>query len=203
VHGTDDSYYDRVRRWSTSAAYAAEIDAFGRRFQPAPAERLLDLGCGPGASLRWLASRGCDALGVDVSDAWRRQCAARPVAQADARALPFDDATFDGVLLMHVYAHLVVAAAVLEELRRVLRPDGRLGIVTPNRLFLHAMRLRPRWLVGYRPDLTVERHVTLSELRTQLEEVGFTVEQATTWGQRPWWAPFDRLRERLFVVVRR
>ena len=160
MHGADDAYYARVRRWSDGPAYRGEIEAFGDWLVPRPGERFLDVGCGPGASLRWLEDRGAAAVGVDVSEAWRRACAVRPVVQADARALPFRTGTFDGALLMHVFAHLADVAAALAEIRRVLAPGGRLGVVTPNRLFLRSIRLRPRWLTGYRPDPTVERHST-------------------------------------------
>jgi len=53
-------------------------------------------------------------------------------------ALPFDDGAFDIVLCVEGIEHVVDRHRTLRELRRVLRPGGRLVITTPNLLSLRA-----------------------------------------------------------------
>lgn len=106
----------------------------------APSDRLLDLGTGTGAALREverLPVRPARTVGVDASE--RMLARARAVltpgtelVAADARALPLADATFDVAVcayLLHVMPSPDRAEAI-RELRRVLAPGGRLGVVT-------------------------------------------------------------------------
>ena len=108
---------------------------------PAPHERLLDVGTGTGAVLRRLAALPAypsAVIGVDRSramlghvpplpDGWKTEL-------ADARALPYRDASFDVVTaayLLHVLSESD-RASVLSEVHRVLRPYGVLGVLTPT-----------------------------------------------------------------------
>jgi len=99
--------------------------------QPNPG-RVLDLGCGPGY---WLHENP-SFLGCDRSLPRLRQVpgpAGRRVAAGDWRRLPFAGETFDAVLLIHAieYEHDKLAT-LLSEVKRVLRPGGRVVIVTKN-----------------------------------------------------------------------
>ena len=51
-----------------------------------------------------------------------------PTAHGDARALPYPDSTFDAAYLVGVLGEIPDEAAALRELRRVLRPGGRLVV---------------------------------------------------------------------------
>jgi ubiquinone/menaquinone biosynthesis C-methylase UbiE len=110
-----------------------------------PPERVLDLVCGAGASAFELARKldGATITGVDVSPVMLR--AARNArdskfqdvadqitfVEADARALPFEDASFD-LVTGHSFLYLVDdPEAVLREVRRVLAPGGRLVLMEP------------------------------------------------------------------------
>lgn len=108
--------------------------------QPSPTAVLLDAGTGTGAVLRALAARADRpraAVGLDVSAGMLAQVPTLPdgwrLRRAELESLPFDDASFDlalAVYVLHVMTSAVRAAA-LAELRRVLRPGGRLVTVTP------------------------------------------------------------------------
>jgi SAM-dependent methyltransferase len=66
-----------------------------------------------------------------------RARAARPHVScscADARRLPYKDATFDGVICFQVIEHVNDIPCVLREMMRVARPGGRIIILSPNLL---------------------------------------------------------------------
>lgn len=97
----------------------------------------LEVGCGAGPNLVWLARRGILASGVDISptalDLARRNLAASAPADrvgrlehASASALPFADSSLDGVLEACVFQHLPKAdrIAAFAEVGRVLKPGG-------------------------------------------------------------------------------
>jgi SAM-dependent methyltransferase len=102
------------------------------------AGRLLDIGTGTGRVLELLAPRISQGVGVDASKAMlalARSRLARPglshcsVRLADMYRLPFPDATFDLAVMQMVLHYAEDPPGVLDELGRVLRPDGRLILI--------------------------------------------------------------------------
>jgi ubiquinone/menaquinone biosynthesis C-methylase UbiE len=201
VEGPDGAYYERVARWSSTPTYRAKIEALWADVGLGPGARVLDIGCGTGATMRWLGGREVRATGVDLPAAWMAACEERPAVRADAARLPFRDEAFDAVLLMHVVAHLRDPILALREARRVLRPGGKLGLATPNLRFLRVMRLVPKPLSRYTPDPTVERHYALRDVVDLLSRAGFATQTARSWGRHPPLLPFAPFRERLLVVA--
>ncbi|HUY59400.1 MAG TPA: methyltransferase domain-containing protein [Solirubrobacteraceae bacterium] len=129
-------HYDR-QLWFERAAVRAAVELLAGR----GGERALDVGTGTGEVLRQLArgpARPGEVVGVDTSEAMLARVSQLPagwsVQIGDARCLPFGAAEFDAATacyVLHVLADADVAAA-LAELRRVLRPGGRLVVVTPG-----------------------------------------------------------------------
>ena len=116
--------------------------------------RILDVGTGRGELPIYCASIGAEAVGIDYSEdslELARQGARihDPGVQArcsfrsmDCQHLDFPDATFDRVFMLDVIEHLNPSEAIasLSEIRRVLRPNGRLLIHTePNLNFVKLM----------------------------------------------------------------
>jgi SAM-dependent methyltransferase len=142
-----------------------------------PDDVVLDLGCGNGAHTLAAAGRarrvyGLDAdvgqLAVAAATADRRRLDNVALAAWDiTRPLPFPDATFDAVLFLDVIEHLEPRVAVLREIRRVLRPEGRLLLSAPHRETSWRRRLRAAGRFAYSDaDHKVEysRESLLSEL---------------------------------------
>jgi SAM-dependent methyltransferase len=108
------------------AAYALAAPLLG----DAP---VLDLGCGVGHSYHLLASR--ETVGVDIDpEALAGQD--RRTVVADMRALPFAAGSFPSVLSVQSLEHVPDPEATVDEVARVLAPDGIAVFVTPNRLTL-------------------------------------------------------------------
>jgi SAM-dependent methyltransferase len=105
---------------------------------------LLDVGCASGYYAVRYALRGGRVTGTDVADA-SLQLASRRAQQAgvtdrcrfvpgDLRSLPFEDESFDCVLLTEVLEHVREQREALAEVTRVLRPGGILVLSSPGAL---------------------------------------------------------------------
>jgi SAM-dependent methyltransferase len=93
---------------------------------------VVDVGCGPGPYVPAARARIGSGLVVpfDISDERLRQVEGPGRVLGDAARLPFTDASCDAALAMHVLYHLPDLDAAVAELRRVLRPGGRLYALT-------------------------------------------------------------------------
>jgi SAM-dependent methyltransferase len=100
--------------------------------QPGP--EVLDAGAGQGTLSRKLAELGFDVTSTDASPAavevLERRAAGRTLI-ADLTSLPFDDASFDAAVLGEVLEHIEDDGRALEEVARVLRPQGILALSVP------------------------------------------------------------------------
>lgn len=88
--------------------------------------RLLDVGCGTGAYAEMFAGLGWTVTGVDVSEDMLRIARGRPMdaVVADARRLPFDDASFDAAVSLWTHTDVDDFASVVREVARVLQSGG-------------------------------------------------------------------------------
>jgi ubiquinone/menaquinone biosynthesis C-methylase UbiE len=198
-----DDYYDRIERWSSSVRYAREIDGLLRRLDLPSGADLLDIGCGTGTAMRLAARCGLRVVGIDRPAVWERRCSVRPVVRADATRLPFRLASFDGVLLFHVLAHLIAPETCLSDIHRVLRRGGRIAISTPNAEYLTALQATSTAPYSDVPDPTVRRHFTATQVKTLLSTSGFLVCHASTFDPSPDATAPGLPGERLFFVAER
>jgi ubiquinone/menaquinone biosynthesis C-methylase UbiE/glycosyltransferase involved in cell wall biosynthesis len=89
--------------------------------------RVLDVGCNSGDFLKMLKDhKECSVIGIDVSENVLALAKDKglEVLKADAEALPFEDASFDVVVLREVLMHLHDPVKALREIKRVLKPSG-------------------------------------------------------------------------------
>lgn len=92
----------------------------------APGTLVIDVGCGDGKQLRWLAKRGCAGVGLDIDAAALANCRRYnlPVVLAQAEHMPLRSAAFGG-LICNVALPYTDEARVMREIGRVLKPSGR------------------------------------------------------------------------------
>lgn len=139
--------------WTMDVANASAFRAALAEARPGIGDRLLEIGFGTGAMVKRLLSApqlglvaGVDPSPLMVSTARQRNRAAVMTGRADLREgtaslLPWPDAHFDTALALHSFQFWADPAGDLAEVRRVLRPAGRLILV----LRAHGQR-PPTWL---------------------------------------------------------
>jgi SAM-dependent methyltransferase len=185
-HELDGKPWDRERL----AAFAARCPA------GAP---VLEVGCGPGHVGRFVAARGPRVVGLDVSPASLREArrlipAGRFVA-GDMRALPLRAGAAGALLAFYalIYFDPPATAAILAELRRVVRAGG------PLLLAVHAGEGTERFtdFRGIPVDVTLHHHRP-DTLAAAVEAAGFAVE--TVESRPPY--PFEHPTTRLYLGAR-
>ncbi len=167
-----------------------------RRWLPREARRVVDIGCAFGygtAALtargrggRWVVGVEPDARHIDVAG---RSFPWLPLVRGDAAALPLRDASVDAAVLLDVLEHVAKPEAVLQEIRRVVRPGGYLIVSVPHRGLLAPLdpmnvypqlrRRFPSWLPlnsAEESGTGVHRHFSAGELAAVLGP-GFSVDR--------------------------
>jgi methionine biosynthesis protein MetW len=166
-----------------------------------PGARVLDVGCGDGDLLAWLAeNRGVEARGIELSQAGVNACVARGLSvvqgDADSDLDAYPDGAFDHVILSQTIQATRTPRRVLEEIMRI----GRSGLVSmPN--FGH-WRMRMQLLLRGRMPVTgtlpyawyetPNLHMcTAADFSALVSALGLRIEQAVaisggkTWGFSP------------------
>jgi SAM-dependent methyltransferase len=135
-----NAYYERP------AMLALAGDVAGRR--------ILDAGCGSGPLFAALRDRGAVVSGFDLSAGMLELARRRLGEDADLRVadlgstLPYDDATFDDVVASLVFQYLEDWGPTLTEVRRVLKPGGRLILSVDHPFAVHGAE----YMAGNRTD---------------------------------------------------
>ncbi len=155
-------------------------DRLRQVLRPVPGERLLEIGPGVGYytldMAEWVGAEGKVEI-FDLQQEFLDHTTARAgergltnvvPTQGDATALPYEDDSMDAAVLTAVLGEIPDTARALREIRRVLRPSGRL-------------------VVG---ELFGDPHFTpLTSLRSQCEEAGLSFEERSG----NWFGYFARL----------
>lgn len=174
--GGPRGYFD----WHEEPGYYRDvIDHF------APTDRLLDVGCGTA----WLSDHFADYVGIDVSvDAvLHAQARGRNAMVHDVeQPLPFEDASFDGVVVKDLLEHVLDPVAVVREVARVLRPGGVVFASSPDAqrwVWDDYTHRRPYTLTGYK-RLFRDQGLTLAKSGYESVMPGIGIVSGLTQGRR-------------------
>lgn len=118
--------------------YLIHLRAYEEAAGLAGGKQVLDLGCNNGYGSATLSSTAASVIGVDVSrtaivaaeEIHKKEGLSFQVI--DGGRLPFDDSSFDMVVSCQVIEHISDTKSFLQEITRVLRPNGNLFLTTPN-----------------------------------------------------------------------
>ncbi len=154
-------------------------------------ETILDIGCGNARDIAPILRAGARVIGVDLSEGMIEQATLELAAAGqhgatlqvgDATRLEFADGMFDKIVCSEVIEHIPDAEKAIDEMRRVLKPDGVLVLSTPNRgswygfdrYVLWTRVLRRAW------NHPFDHWRTGSELRALLDAHGFEITSTRT-----------------------
>ena len=109
--------------------------------------KILDVGCGAGAFLSMMRDRGWSVHGVEVNESAVQRAREQGLdvfcGSLDEAMLPTE--SFDYIRASHSFEHMTRPHETLEEMRRLLKPDGKLLIAVPNYDSLPARTFKESW----------------------------------------------------------
>ena len=182
--GKDEDYFAHVR-----------VDLL--KLLPAGLDRVLEVGCGQGRSLKWLKeNKGCRWIaGIEIfSEAakWAKDhLDALYEGNVETMGIPIKDSSLDAILCLDVLEHMVDPWSVLLKLQRLLKPDGILLASIPNvRNFrvLIPLFFQGKWEYqesGGIMDKTHLRFFTKRSVVQLIESAGFEIELVKSNGLEP------------------
>lgn len=126
VGAKGDFVAEHLHRYAFASQYATSLD-------------VVDIACGEGYGSAWLSQTAKSVIGIDCDNAtiahaqkkYRRENL--KFAQGHAENIPLPDQSADLAVSFETIEHLENHTAMLQELKRILRPGGRLVISTPDR----------------------------------------------------------------------
>ncbi len=168
--------------------------------------KFLDIGCATGLLLNYMKGKGWDTKGVEIckeSAEYAINNFGLDVFIGTLFDANYPDDYFDVVHLSHLIEHVPDPKALLVEIHRILKKDGRMILTTPNVDGWHARIAKDKWRSA------IPEHVYLfskKTMRTLLKMVGFKIIMQESWGgipvgRRPNFIkrPADRLAKMLNV----
>ena len=112
-----------------------------------PKGRLLDIGCGVGDFLLHIKKQSWEISGIEPSDDAKAIAFERlgffPLSPSESSSLP--DHFFDVITMWHVLEHVDDLKSQLSELKRLLKPGGRLIIALPNYKSFDSQHYKDKW----------------------------------------------------------
>lgn len=151
--------------------------------QGEPRGKILDMGCWEGALSLALQQRGFEVLACDIARYLKVPNIPWKQWDLNSSTIPYEQDFFDYVALVEALEHLENPHQVIRAIRRILKPEGKLILTTPNILSLWS-RIRfasSGWFAFfYQDDPTHINPVPFWELERILTANGFAIEAVTT-----------------------
>lgn len=177
-----NDYKERLRQFNSTEKYQNEVkflyNLIGKGFSHDYSLRL-DYGSGLGHTAEKIGAFGYDVANYNENE----------FIQYSLGVLP--EYNFKHIYFMHSFAHIVEPNLSLKVLKEKY-PQARLTVITPNRHWLMMQSNR-----DYKPDPTVVRHYTMTELRQLFKECGYEVTLCGQFGEES-----GGINERIFLQAK-
>lgn len=147
------------------------VDASVFYLHAKPGGRLLEIGCGSGATLQSMQQKGWHVTGLDFDENAVSNARSKglDVRHGQLSAQAFADESFDAVVMSHVIEHVPAPVELLAECRRILKKGGGLVAITPNADSLLHRRYGRDWR-----GLETPRHLQIFTLKSLASIAGST-----------------------------
>lgn len=146
-----------------------------------PAGKLLDVGCGGGRFMNRMKRLGWEVEGIDFDEKATSKIARRygiKTYTGDLVDCALPESSYDAITMSHTIEHLFDPEKTLKECLRLLKPGGKLVVVTPNAESAGAALFGASWR-GWEPP----RHLhvfSVTSLTNLLQLAGFTLKEIRT-----------------------
>jgi 2-polyprenyl-3-methyl-5-hydroxy-6-metoxy-1,4-benzoquinol methylase len=179
IHGQDDQYLKEFKNRVNNSKRMLRVlsdDGFGKR--------LLDVGCSTGILLQAAKEMSYEVYGVEPSrwavDYVKAKLGLEDVFCGSLETYPAQEGYFDVVTLMDVIEHLPNPRHSLEIIRRLLKPEGKIIILTPDIGSFTAKLFKSAWWCIIPEHLFYFSRETLKHL---LDQTGFVIEKQRSIGR--------------------
>lgn len=174
-----DQFSARVDSFVYSANWMLDKGLLSAHLQlagpPQPGQKCLDLCCGPGIVGQLFQDQGWEVTGIDITPGMVKAASVHfTTVQGGIESMPFEDNHFDLAVLRQSFM-LVNGPAALQEIRRVLKPEGSF-ILSQSFAFSEEDEEQYRRVQEAR-HINMTCYYTPEDLRKELKDHGFTVEQ--------------------------
>jgi len=180
-------YRDHVLPCLTHLAMSnRRLIEYRRRVLSQASGRVLEIGIGSGLNLPFYGGHASSVYGIDPSDPLLRRALSQRAAQAvlveaSAEVIPFGTSTFDTVVTTWTLCTIPQVIVALREMRRALRPDGRLlfvehGLAPDHTVARWQHRLTPCWKClggGCHLNRKIDDLITAAGFRIERLETGY------------------------------
>lgn len=138
--GFINSAYQSVRKYTL----LKKLQLISRYYRTG---KILDIGCGTGEFLKTMSQAKWNTLGIEPDEQARKQCIEKHGldVREEARLKQLPDAEFDVITMWHVLEHVPRLNERLEDLKRLLKPNGMIIIAVPNCDSLDAKIYKEKW----------------------------------------------------------
>lgn len=175
--------YDRTNAVLSVGNAALWRIATVRAVDPKPGERVLDIAAGTGTSSVALAKSGAEVIALDFSagmvEEGRKRHPDLTFVQGDAMKLPFADGEFDAVTISFGLRNVQQPKVAIAEMRRVLKPGGRVVICEFSRPPLGVLR------AGYHAYLRYVMPLVAGVASSNPEAYRYLFESIREWPAQP------------------
>lgn len=170
---TQKGLKNKLYHLARSRALKGKISRINRLFDLKPG-KLLDVGCGTGYFLAGMKASGWQAEGIEPDKGAAKEAEMRSACKVygEAELDLFSESSFDLITMWHVLEHVSDPVGRIRQLKRILKPGGRLIIAVPNHSSLDARHYTSFWAAWDVPRHL--NHFVPTDLKKLMEVEGFS-----------------------------